>query len=84
MHFHVPYNLKANSVTQEKLKSKKGTGRRESHTSLKLLPSSVPEKIYPSFAKPMGIFLVVDKRVWLKDGTYARGTSGNIRGWLFF
>ena len=56
MHCHIIYNPKSNSVTQEKLKSKKGTGRRESHTFLKLLPSSVPEKIYLSLAKPMGIF----------------------------
>lgn len=35
MHFHITYNPKTNSVTQEKLKNKKGTGRRESHAYLK-------------------------------------------------
>lgn len=62
-HFHITYNPKSNSVTQEKLKSKKGTGGRESHTSLKLLPSSVPEKIHPSFTKPVGLFQ------WLTKGS---------------
>ena len=61
-HFHSAYNPKSNSMTQEKLKSKKGTGRRELHTSLKLLPSSVPKKIYPSLGEAHGYFLVVDKR----------------------